>query len=176
MGPITPNPRPALLTAIAAFHLVSGISLIALAAAGVVSAGEWVLIPNLASNVVTIAMFGFGIHNVLVSVGLFSGFRWGWFLAQFGFVLAVVRNAMGFVLIENVKDEFGELANGVEVYFFSYVARAIVAMVLTQYMLTRTVSDQYRVDENTARRFTLVAAVVCILLAATAYVLRRVLV
>lgn len=166
-------PRPAIVTLLAALHLIVGPLFILLALLGETTWAEYIMLPNIREGVLQTALVLDGLFMVVGGILMWRGPKLGWFFAITLFIASAVRNAAGFVLIEDVLNEFGMPAAGVEWYYIEYVIRAVIAVVCIPIFMTRPVVDFFGIDERRERGYVALIAAVCIGIAIVFYLMRR---
>jgi hypothetical protein len=144
-----------------------------IALVGDTTLAEYIMLPNIDEQVLQVAL---GLDGLFVTIGgvlMWKGPRIGWFYSILLFVASAVRNVAGFVLIEDVLDEFGMPADGIEFYFAEYVLRAVIAVACIPIFMTRPVTDFFGIDERRERGYVAVITALCIGLAFVLYFMRR---
>lgn len=166
-------PRPAIVTSLAALHLIFGPLLILLAFLGETTWAEYIMLPNIREELLQTALILDGLFMIVGGILMWRGPKFGWYFAITLFIVSAIRNAAGFVLIEDVLNEFGMPAEGIEWYYVEYVIRAVVAVVCVPIFMTRPVADFFGVDERRERGYVALIAAAFIGIAVVFYLMRR---
>lgn len=166
-------PRPTFVTYLAMFHVVAGFFLIVLGFVGSTAWAEYIMLPNIRPSILRGALVLDGALMMAGGALMYGGRRFGWFYSVTMFIASTVRNAAGFILIQDVLDEFGMPLTGIKWYYAAYVIRAIVALSLVPIFMTRPVTDYFGIDERRQRLYVGVIAVGCLIAAAIVYSMRR---
>lgn len=99
-------------------------------------------------------------------IGMWSGTRWGWWLAAFCYLYAVARNISAVVQIALNADAFADIDRGLQHFITRHAGQAVISGLLYLYFFQDNVREYFGVQSVHRGKATAKLAGICALISA----------
>lgn len=137
------KPKPRGVRILAALHILGGALTLPLLLTFGQGLGQAVGIIGASPILVFVSLGFLGLLALASGIGMWTGKRWGWWLAVFYYVYGALGNANTILTLPGILDQLGTPAQGAGFYYARELGQAFLSILLILYLYRRNVRGYF---------------------------------